>query len=210
MSHEPSTASLAATAFEPPSLLDIRHRITVAEYHRMAKAEIFGPEARIELIEGLLVQKVLKTPVHAVTTDLIGALFHRLLVPGFFITRATPLTIEERDSEPEPDAMVIRGAIRDYANRPRTPADAALVIEVADTSYRTDRFTKYAIYAAAKVPIYWIVDLNRSRLELHTEPRGEGETAHYAQTRLLDPTDEVPLVLDGREVARFAVRDILP
>jgi Uma2 family endonuclease len=106
--------------------------------------------------------------------------------------------------------MVIRGAIRDYTGRRRTPADAALVIEVAEASYRTDRYTKYAIYAAARVPIYWIVDLNRNRLEVHTEPRGEGETAHYAQLRLLDPNDEVPLVLDGREVARFAVRDILP
>ena len=60
------------------------------------------------------------------------------------------------------------------------------------------------------IPIYWIVDLNRGRLEVHSEPMGQGDAAVYTRTQILGPDDEVSLILDGREVARFAAREILP
>jgi hypothetical protein len=60
------------------------------------------------------------------------------------------------------------------------------------------------------VPIYWIVDIGRRRLEIHSEPAGQAETAYYGLTQILGQDDEVALVLDGREIARFAVREILP
>lgn len=200
---ETTTASLAV-------LLQARHRITVEEYHRMAEAGIYGPESRIELLEGVLVEKMTKYPPHVLSTDLIDDLLHRLVPPGYFVSMGNPVTIEERDSEPEPDASVIRGQMRDYTGRRRTQADAALVIEVAESSYKTDASLKRAIYAAVRVPVYWIVDLNRHRLEVHTEPFGTGLDASYARTQILGPEDEVPLILDGREVARFVVKEILP
>jgi Uma2 family endonuclease len=132
------------------------------------------------------------------------------MAPGYFHSMATSMAIEDRDGEPEPDVMVLRGELRDYAGRRRTPADAALLTEVSDTSYDYDRYAKWVTYAAARVPVYWILDLNRRQLEVHTEPTGEGEDAAYAQTQIFGPDDEVALVLDGREVGRFAVREILP
>ncbi len=194
------------------SLLDFRHRITVEEYHRMAEAGIFGPEPRLELLEGVLVDKMTKNPPHIVVTDLLDNLFHRLLPEGsgYCTSMGNPVTIEDRHGEPEPDAMILRGNPRDYTSRRRTPADAALVIEVANTSYAYDRFTKWVTYAGARVPIYWIVDLGRRRLEIHSEPAGQAETAYYGLTQILGQDDEVALVLDGREIARFAVREILP
>jgi len=196
----------------PGSLLDFRHRITVEEYHRMAEAGVFGPEPRVELLEGVLIDKMPKNPPHIVATDLLEELLHHLLPrgSGYCITMGNPVTIEDRDSEPEPDAMIVRGNLRDYVGRRRTPADAALVIEVANTSYAIDRHHKWITYAAARVPIYWIVDLGRRRLEIHSEPAGQGETAYYGLTQILGQDDEVALVLDGREIARFAVREILP
>lgn len=195
---------------ERASLLDVRHRVTVAEYRRMAEAGVLGPEPRVELLEGVLVEKMTKNPPHVIATDLIEDLLHRVVPAGFHVTMGNPLTIEESDSEPEPDAMVVRGQIRDYIGRRRTPADAALVIEVADTSYGLDRGQKWLTYAAAGVPVYWIVDLNRNRVEVHTEPAGIGEEARFAATRLYTGDERVPLVLDGREVARFAAREVLP
>ena len=106
--------------------------------------------------------------------------------------------------------MVVRGNLRDYAGRRRTPANAALVIEVADTSYTYDRFHKWVTYAVAGVPIYWIVDLGRRRLEVHSEPAGQGETAYYGRSQILGQDDDTALVLDGREIAHLAVREILP
>ena len=194
------------------SLFDVRHRITVEEYHQMIEAGVFGPEPRVELLEGVIVDKMTKKPPHVLATDLLDDLLHHFLPrrSGYFVSMGNPVTIEERDGEPEPDAMVLRGRPRDYAGRRRTPADAALITEVSDTSYRYDRFDKWVTYAAARVPIYWILDLNRGRLEIHSEPAGEGETAYYTHTQILGPDDEVVLILDGREVARFAVREILP
>ena len=99
-----------------------------------------------------------------------------------------PVTIEDRDGEPEPDAMVFRGSIRDYAGRQRTPAEAALLAEVSDTSYDYDRYAKWVTYAAARVPVYWIIDLNRRQLEVHTEPTGQGEAAFTPGRRSSAPT----------------------
>jgi Uma2 family endonuclease len=200
---EPSTKNV---------LFDVRHRITVAEYHRMADADAFGPEARVELLEGVIVDKMTKKTPHVHATDLSEDLLHHYLPRGssYFASMGNPVTIEERDGEPEPDAMVVRGSLNEFAGRRRTPADLALVIEVSDTSYQIDRFVKWVTYAAARIPIYWIVDLNRGRLEVHTEPKGKGETAEYTHTQILGPDDEVSLILDGREVTRFPASEILP
>jgi len=194
------------------SLLDFRHRITVEEYHRMAEAGVFGPEPRLELLEGVLIDKMTKNPPHILATDLLEEPLHRLLPrgSGYCISMGNPVTIEDRDGEPEPDAMILRGNLRDYTGRRRAPADVALVIEVASTSYAFDRSSKWVAYAVACVPVYWIVDLGRRRLEIHSEPAGQGETAYYGLTQILGQDDEVALVLDGREIARFAVREILP
>jgi Uma2 family endonuclease len=193
-------------------LFDFRHRITVEEYHQMIDAGIFGLEPRVELLEGVIVEKITKKPPHVLATDLLEELLHHLLPRGcgYSITMGNPVTMEDRDSEPEPDAMVLRGKLRDYTGRRRTPADAALVAEVSQTSYNYDRYDKWVTYAAARVPLYWILDLNKRRLEVHTEPTGEGEAATYARTEFYGPDDEVPLVLDGREIARLLVKEILP
>jgi Uma2 family endonuclease len=208
----PELAEQSAQAETTASILDFRHRITVEEYHRMAEAGIFGPEPRLELIEGVLIHKMTKNPPHVLATNLLEELLHHLLPrgSGYCISMGNPVTIEDRHGEPEPDAMVLRGNVRDYAGRSQLPADAALIIEVANASYNYDRFTKWITYAAARVPIYWIVDLSRRRVEIHTGPSGQGETAFYALTQVLGQDDEVPLVLDGREIARFPAREILP
>jgi Uma2 family endonuclease len=194
------------------SLMEMRHRITVEEYHRMLDSGSLGPEPKVELLEGVIVEKMTKKPPHVIATDLLDDLLHHLLPRGcgYFVTMGNPVTIEDRDGEPEPDAGVFRGTIRDFVGRRRTPSDAALLAEVSDTSYGYDRYTKWVTYAAVRVPVYWILDLNRRQLEVHTEPTGEGEAAVYTRTQIFGADDEVSLILDGREVGRFPVREILP
>jgi Uma2 family endonuclease len=206
---------MATEVIEEPrtrdSLLDVRHRITVEEYHQMIEAGVFGPEPRVELLEGVIVRRTKNSRSHDMACDLIPPVLRNLLATSqFFVSRRSPMTISDRDGEPEPDVSVLRGRPRDYASRQRTPADAAWLVEVSDTSYDYDRYQKWVTYAAARVPVYWILDLNRRRLEVHTEPIGDGEAASYARTQFYGPDDEVPLVLDGREAARFLVREILP
>jgi Uma2 family endonuclease len=55
------------------------------------------------------------------------------------------------------------------------PADVLLLIEVADTSLRTDRGEKALRYARAGIGEYWIVDVEGRRLLILREP---GETGY--------------------------------
>lgn len=199
---------MTTTLFDPTqlALLGRRHRVTLAEYHRMAEAGVFGPEPRVELLDGVIVEKMTKNPPHVIATDLVQAVLSRLIPRGFFVSMGNPVAIAERDSEPGPDAAVVRGAPRDYVGRRRTARDAALVVEVADSSYDVDSGVKAAIYAAAGVPVFWLLDLNRQRLEIHTEPSPAG----YGQRVDLRADDPAPIVLDGVEIARIAVSEMLP
>ncbi|WP_165230455.1 Uma2 family endonuclease [Aquisphaera insulae] len=193
-------------------LMASRHRITLEEYRRMAEAGVLGLEPKVELIEGMLVEKMTKNPPHNLACDLIQEVLSAFMPAGYFVSMATSMTIDDRQGEPEPDAWVLRGTRRDYAGRARTPADSALVVEVAESSYGLDRGVKAAVYASCAIPIYWIVDLNRRRLEVLTKPAPirEGAPAAYEDVRVFEADDEVPLVLDGREVGRLVVREILP
>jgi len=193
-----------------PEVLERPYRLTVDQYHRMGEVGILGPDDRVELLEGMLVVKMGKNPGHILATDLFEDLLHRLVPAGYFTSMSNPVCIAVRNSEPEPDAQVVRGNLRDYTGRRRGPQDSALVVEVADSSYAQDRRLKLALYAAARVPIYFLLDLNGRRLEVFSDPIGEGREATYQTQRIYGPDDEVPLILDGREVARFFVRDVLP
>ena len=55
----------------------LRHRFTVEEYHRMAEAGILAEDAKVELIEGEIVEM---TPIgshHAACVKRITSLFYR-------------------------------------------------------------------------------------------------------------------------------------
>ena len=131
------------------SLFEMRHRITVEEYHRILDSGVFGPEPKVELLEGVIVEKMTKKPPHVHATDLLEDLLHHLLPRGcgYFVSMGNPVTIEDRDGEPEPDAGVFRGSIRDFGDRQHTPAEAALLAEVSHTSYDYDRYAKWVTYA---------------------------------------------------------------
>ena len=119
-----------------------------------------------------------------------------------------PITLET--SEPEPDAAVIRGSRDDCPHSHPGPADVALVIEVADASLERDRAWKRRLYAGAGIPVYWIVNLIEGRLEVYADPAASADGPDYRDTRGYAEAEDAPLVLDGREVARLAVREILP
>jgi Uma2 family endonuclease len=121
-----------------------------------------------------------------------------------------PITIAECNSEPEPDAKVVRGTPRDFKGRRVAGSDVALVVEVSDSTLRDDQTTKKALYARAMIPFYWIVNLPSNRLEVYSDPTGPDPSPDYRRRSEHGPDDVIPLILDGQEVARIAVRDLLP
>lgn len=141
------------------------HRISPDEYRRLIASGVFDEDARIELIDGLLVDMSPKTRAH----ENAVAWLNRYLVLNVDPTRyevrvAAPLTIGA--SEPEADLAVIPNS----AVRPHHPATAALVIEFIVSSLTRDLTDKPPIYAQGGIPIYWAVDLERQRAVVHGSP----------------------------------------
>ena len=60
------------------------------------------------------------------------------------------------------------------------------------------------------MPVYWIVNLVSSRVEVYSQPSGQAESPTYNHRQDYMIGQEVPVVLDAREVGRIAVGDLLP
>src|SRR5438270_13772 len=73
-----------------------------------------------------------------------------------------------------------------------------------------DRTLKAALYARVGIPVYWIVNVSEGRLEVYTDPTGPDPAPQYRQRQDFGPEATVPLLLNGQEVGRIAVRDLLP
>ena len=84
-----------------------------------------------------------------------------------------------------------------------------LVVEVSDSSLRRDRRFEKAIYAKALIPVYWIVNLIDRQIEVYSQHRRPMERPDYSDHQDYAETKEVPLVIDGREIASISVREVL-
>jgi Uma2 family endonuclease len=186
-------------------LSDHLYRLSVDQYDEMARVGILLDGEPVELIEGWLIVKMTKNPPHTVATNLVRDALSQTIPAGWFVASQDPITTF--DSKPEPDVMVVRGHPRDYRNRHPTPENVGLIVEVADTSLPYDRTTKRRIYARAGVDHYWIINLIASRVEVYSEPTEAGE---FRRREVFGRDADMPLLLDGREVGRIAVRDLLP
>jgi len=185
------------------------YRLSVRQYLQMIDAGVFPDNARVELLGGILVQQMTKgTPHNFVQIALPPAL--RGLVPADWLVLNEISLLTGPRSRPEPDLMIVRGPVARFKTRDARAADTALVVEVADSSYSSDRGRKWRLYAAAQVPIYWIIHLAKRQVEVYRDPTGTGAKAGYHTTEIYAENAAVPVVIAGAEVGRVTVRDILP
>src|SRR6185437_2796586 len=97
----------------------------------------------------------------------------RIVPPGWHVAKGVPILLSEW-SRPEPDLAVIRGVVDDYEERDATADDTALVVEIAACNAAADRADMARIYAAAGIPVYWIVDLTDGLVEIYSDPSRDG------------------------------------
>lgn len=200
------TFSPTSDATQPP--FPVRP-FSVQEYHRLGEAGVITEDDHVELLEGLIVPKMIRNPSHDVTVSLVETALRRRL-PDDWVVRVQS-AVSTEDSEPEPDVAVVRGPIRRYLEEHPRPADVALVVEVADTSLDRDRL-KARIYARAEIPTYWIINLPESRIEVYSEPSTSPASvvSGYNITDVAGIDDVVPLPIEGRRVAEIPGRELLP
>lgn len=206
------TQSVALTPQKPieaaSTVDDFLWRISVDRYHQMINAGILTDDDPVELLEGLLVQKMPKNPAHVFATGLLLDNLPRLIPAGWYLNFQEPVTTP--NSEPEPDVAVVRGTRFDYRDRLAGPEDTSLVMEIADATLRRDQGIKKRLYARAGIPVYWIINLVKLQIEVYTEPDQQSVPPDYRLRRIYRGADRIPVVLDGKEVGQLLVSDILP
>lgn len=162
---------MAAVMHNPPVAAP-HYKLTVDDYYRMGEAGIFGPEDRVELIEGEVIEM---SPIGSFHAGL-GTRLSEWLMPTL-MGRATawvqyPIRLS-RHSAPQPDFALLRYRSDHYMKALRTAADVLLVVEVADTGVRTDREIKAPLCAKHAIPEYWLVDIPSRCVEVYAQP-GDG------------------------------------
>jgi Uma2 family endonuclease len=168
-------------------------RLSVEEYHRLG--EFNDNHRRTELIRGVVIEKMSKSPLHRALCSRLYRFFSQNVPPGYSVWKKEPLTL--RDSEPEPDLAVTLGD--EAAFRDRHPGTAELVIEVAISSAALDR-ENASLYAEAGVKEYWIVLGDRQAIEVHRQPAGDRYLTHETVS-----AGEIVEPLPG---VRFSVADL--
>jgi Uma2 family endonuclease len=165
---------LSASAV-PPAGMPRQAPITLGMYDRMIAAGVFDPaEAqRLELIGGEL---HMMSPIgdrHADAVDWLARWSMLAVDPTAVLVRVqNPLAIPGSESAPQPDLAWV--TFRRYADRRPLPEEVSLLIEVADTSLDFDVTMKAALYAAAGIADYWVIDLVSRAVIVFREPRSGG------------------------------------
>ena len=191
----------------PPRLL---YRMSMEKYEAMVESGVFSKRDRLQLVEGLLVEKMTEHPPNASVSVTTADAIRAMLPKGWHVREEKPLRIPARASEPEPDIVVTRGKSQDYLKRYPEPVDASLVIEVADSSLEEDRTVMARIYGGGGVARYWIIKLVDHQVEVYSQPSGTAEPLGYRHCEIFRPGQSIPVVIDETEAGRTAVADILP
>jgi Uma2 family endonuclease len=147
----------------------VKRLFTVSEYHSLGEAGILTEDDRVELIEGEIFQMAAIGNRHAGCVKRLNRLFSRGLGSRALLGVQDPVLLDDR-SEMEPDISLLHPRADDYSTSHPTPDDIFLVIEVADSSARFDRFKKIPVYARNSVPEVWLIDLTNGQVEVYRKP----------------------------------------
>jgi Uma2 family endonuclease len=147
-----------------------RHRLTVADYYRMAEIGILDAEARVELIDGDIIDMAPPSSLHAGTVLYLTEVLVRAVEGGASVLIQNPVRLSEY-SEPQPDLALLRPRDDFYRERHPRADDVLLIVEIAATSLRFDRETKLPLYARHGIPEMWLVDLGGGRLVRYRAPQ---------------------------------------
>ncbi|BAZ31209.1 hypothetical protein NIES4074_36810 [Cylindrospermum sp. NIES-4074] len=168
-------------------------RFTIAEYHRLIELGFLAENDRFELIHGIIMHKVVKTPKHsACRTKMVRELF-KLIEDKASLSCECPVTLPP-DSEPEPDVVIVKNRADDYLEAHPSSEDILLLIEIANSSLKYDQEVKLPLYAEASISDYWIFNLIDNYLECYSQPYQDSQGRFgYRRKLIFLPNESVNL-----------------
>jgi Uma2 family endonuclease len=159
-----------------------RHRISVHDYHRMAEVGVLAPDARVELIEGEIIDMAPIGKDHQSIVDQLNRMLVRAVGESAIVRVQGSVRLSQW-SEPEPDLVLLAPRADFYRGEFALGTDTLLVIEVSDTTLHYDRDIKVLLYARHGVPEVWIVDVQNDALLVYGDLRDEKYEKHVALDR---------------------------
>jgi len=154
-----------------------KHRITVDEYYRMAEVGLLAPDARVELIDGEIIDMAPLGTRHSRSVDKLTELFVTA-ARGRAIARIQGAILLDAACMPQPDIALLAPSEDEYGNAHPGPADILLLVEVSESTLRYDLEVKVPLYARHGIRETWIVDLKGEVLRWYRSPRDGTYTDH--------------------------------
>ncbi|MBX3168761.1 MAG: Uma2 family endonuclease [Candidatus Eremiobacteraeota bacterium] len=153
---------------------------TVDDLYKMVECGILGVQERVELIEGEIVPMSPHDPKHSEALTWCNHLFSKHFGADYLVRVQLPLRLGNL-SEPEPDLALL--AIADTPGNTAHPTHVPFVLEVASTSLAYDRGEKLKLYARARIPEYWIVNVRDGQVEVYRDPQGDNYGDQFQRSR---------------------------
>ena len=162
-----------------------QYRISVKEYYRMAETGVLRPDARVELLDGQIIDMSPIGPFHGSVTNYLITFFTDAARRRWITTAQNPVRLND-DSEPQPDLLLLKPSANYYRYSHPRPEDVFLLVEISDTSLEKDQGKKVPAYARAGIAEVWIVNLNDQTIEVYRQPHFAG----YSSKTVLNAGDK--------------------
>lgn len=173
-----------------------RHRLSMDDYHRMGQAEIFARDARVELINGEIIDMTPIGSEHAGLVKYLNRLFSSVVAKQAIVSVQDPITLGQ-DSEPDPDLALLVPRDDFYVKAHPRAEDVLLIVEVAGSSLQFDREIKVPLYARHGIPEVWLIRLEDRSITVFQEAIQSGYRQCFSPTEL---SSIEPLKLAGISV----------
>jgi Uma2 family endonuclease len=157
-----SPKDLEVSTTEQPKV----HRFNLTQYYELG--ELGLPDKRTELLEGIITDMEPIGPWHANVGDILARLFNEQSQGRFRVRVQYPIHLSQM-SQPQPDLVLYRPGV--WRMQHPGPADISLVVEISDSSLLFYLNQKLALYKAAGIQEYWVIDLKAKQLHRFVAPQ---------------------------------------
>jgi Uma2 family endonuclease len=160
-----------------------KHRLTVSDYHRMGEVGILARDARVELIEGEIIDMSPIGSRHSAAVNRLVRILSRAVGDSAIVSAQNPLILDDH-TEPQSDIALLMPRDDFYAARHPRPEDVLLIVEVADTSLTYDRTVKIPLYGRHGIPEVWLFDVEKGTFWRFAGPVDGLYTEEISEERL--------------------------
>ena len=151
----------------------------------MAETGVFPPDARVELLDGRILDMSPIGPFHGGVTKFLNKNFTAAAKGRWIMAVQDPVRLDEH-SEPQPVIMLLKPVADFYRKRHPQPEDVFLLVEISDSTLVADQEDKLPIYGRTGITEVWIVNLIEETIEIYREPHLAG----YASKTILRSGDK--------------------